>query len=261
MTKLILFRFHKEPDVCGQNLALLRKMNPDVQIHGMYGGFGGVASLPKELCAMMDSVWALPFEDPLYNWMNGDLCTRWWFKDFGHQFDFTHLCTVAWDMLYLKPLDQVFPDLAPDTNYMSLSATYGELLDSGWPWIQGRFKSHIDALLKMFADEGHPVAIETLSFAMMAGSVMCRKFLERFAQRSAPSYSNDEVRMVLFSHVLGIPLLNNGFVTDGNNHLDASVAVGEAGCGEAEVRGVLAKGGKVIHPVRQVIPRFDAIFS
>lgn len=85
MTQAIHFRFHKEFDVCLQNLNLLRRMNPDVPIHGMYGGFGGVQSLPQELIAKCDTMWALPFEDPLYNWMNGDLCTRWWFKDFGHR--------------------------------------------------------------------------------------------------------------------------------------------------------------------------------
>ena len=63
----ILFRFHKAFDVCAQNLELLRKLNPNTPIHGLYGGAGGVEALPPDFRERFDSLFALPFEDPQNN--------------------------------------------------------------------------------------------------------------------------------------------------------------------------------------------------
>jgi hypothetical protein len=38
MKRVVLFRFHQNREVCLNRLDLLRRYNPGVEIHGMYGG-------------------------------------------------------------------------------------------------------------------------------------------------------------------------------------------------------------------------------
>jgi hypothetical protein len=40
--RLIVFRFHKAPLVCRSRIALLRRLNPDVPICGLFGGPHGI---------------------------------------------------------------------------------------------------------------------------------------------------------------------------------------------------------------------------
>jgi len=253
MTTHILFRFHKDFDVCAQSLHLLRRMNPGMPIHGMYGGFGGLESLPAELTTMMDTVWAIPFEDPAYNWKNGDLCLRWWFKDFGYAQDFTHLAVVEWDLLYLKSMADAYGPLQPDTIQMSLVDGYKNLLDEKWPWIQGSYKWQVDALLEKLEDEGRPVDIESLTFGVMGGCVICRKFLELYAKETVCSYSNDEVRMAIYARLFGIPFVDNGFCDPKHSMFDASVPSDGEGLTIADIKRVMADGAKAVHPIRQLI--------
>jgi len=249
---LILFRFHKQFDVCLQNVWLLRKLNPAAALYGMYGGFGGAAAIPRELTEAMDGVYALPYEDPYYNWKNGDLCVRWWHKEIGHRLDFTHLCVAEWDMLYLKPMVDVFSGLAPDTNYVALSGSYTKLLAEGWPWIQGNCKGQVEALLRKLKEEERAIVIEDLSFGIFGGCVLCRKFLDLYAQKSIPSYSNDEVRLALYADLFGIPMVDSGFLHDKRNKTNADGDGGDV-YGAAEVDEVIARGGNIIHPVRSLI--------
>ena len=261
MTTHILFRFHKAFDVCAQNLKLLRKLNPSTPIHGMYGGSGGLESLPQDLTSLMDSVWAIPLEDPYNNWKNGDICIRWWFKDHGHLYPFSHLVVVEWDMLYFKPLEGMFGPLQPDANYMSLVDKYQVMLESKWPWIQGSWKWQVDAILKQLEEKGSPVDIETLTFGVMGGCVLSRAFLEAFSKETVFGYSNDEVRMSIYAKALDIPVLDNGFYSDGNNMFDASVEAGGKGFNLETIRQVLAKGGKTVHPVREIIAGLADLFG
>lgn len=249
----ILFRFHKNVDVCAQNIALLRAMNPGLPIHGLYGGFGGLQALPEDFAALFDTLYALPFEDPAYNWQHGDLCLRWWFKDFGHAQEFSHLYVAEWDMLYLHPLAQVYGDLQPDANYVSISNTYNGHIADKWPWIQGFYKWQVDGLLEQLTEQGMPVAIEELSFGAMGGCVICRKFFERYVERPVYSYSNDEVRLVLYSRAFGIPVLDNGFYSDKKSLINASVEAEKNGYQIEDIRRILSAGGRIIHPIRSVI--------
>lgn len=243
----ILFRFHNHFDICEQNLRLLRLMNPDVPIHGMYGG---VEAVPEACAALLDTLYALPFEDKHYNWMHGDICVRWWHKQEGHKYDFTHLCVVEWDFVYLKSLDEIYKGFKKEGNYIAISGPYQELLDEDWPWIQGRFKGAID---KLKEDTG--VAIEDLSFGIFGGCVLCRSFLDKLVERQVASYSNDEVRLSVYSYLFDVPLNDVGFLTDKKNIVCAFNSVYDRG----DLIRAIKNGADVIHPIRVVIPDIQSL--
>lgn len=244
----ILFRFHKAFDVCLQNVRHLRRLNPGVPIHGLYGGAGACKAVPTELAEALDSLYFLPFEDAAYNWKNGDICIRWWFKKRGVQLDFTHLCVVEWDLYYLKPLPELFDGLPEGVNWLALSGPYRKMVEEGWPWIQGFYQRAFDALVEEIGSE-KPLDLESLSFGIYGGAVLCRPFLEALADRPVRSYCNDEVRATLYAHLFGTPIRDSGFLTDKRNLFNAE----NEEYTEADIARVRARDGNAIHPIRVLL--------
>lgn len=245
----ILFRFHKSFDVCAQNLDIIRKLNPGVPIHGLYGGFGGNKTVPKFLKERLDSLFAVPLDDPFYAWMHGDLCFRLWYKTVGHKFEFSHLFVIEWDWLYLKPLKKVYRKLQDGANYLTIADSYEGHLKHKWPWIRGHYRAQFMALVKMIRKE-KPLDLKGMLFGICCGCVLCRPFLDKFIQRQIPSYCNDEVRLRLYSALFDIPVIDNGAMSCGLNKIDASGKI----YNEKDIDRVLAKGGFALHAVRELIP-------
>ncbi|MEZ0224586.1 MAG: hypothetical protein ACAH83_08540 [Alphaproteobacteria bacterium] len=247
MTARILFRFHHNEQVCCQNLHILRLLNPDVAIDGMYGGPGAP---PQAVVDLLDNCWTIPLEDPHYKWKNGDLCVRWWFKQEGHKHSFSHLSLIEWDLLLLKSLAGIFGTFDANTNYASLFGDTAEAKRINWYWIREQFGYEIGRTLHHLNESGKPVDFDKLEFGIMGGCVFSRKFLEMFAAGEIRSHSNDEARFSVYSAAYGIPLKDNGLLRDPRNRFNAD----NQEYGESDLDAVISAGGKVIHPLRIVIP-------
>lgn len=254
MSERILFRFHKNFEVCRQNIRLLRLQNPGIPIDGMFGGEGSLGDFPADFTALFDTLWAFPLDDPHYKWKNGDLCTRWWFKETGHRHDFTHLYLIEWDLLFLKPLAEVFGTLEQDCNYASIFGDCAEAKKKEWYWIREQFGHETGRMLHHLKETGRPVDFENLNFGIMGGCVFSRKFLEMFSAEWVSSHSNDECRLSIYSAAYGIPLLDNRLMADTRNRFNAD----NNEYSEQDLDAVLAAGGAVIHPLRIVIDGIDS---
>ena len=155
-------------------------------------------------------------------------------------------------MIFVKPLKDVFPSLEKDVNYSSLFGSYAKAKESGWYWIKQQFGYETKGLLKELKKNGMPVDIESLSFGIMGGAILCRTFLERYAAKPVSSHSNDEVRFSIYSAAFGITLKNNGILDNvdaGKNLFNAE----NEELFEKDIDHVIAQGGDVIHPIRHVI--------
>lgn len=256
MTDIILFRYHRAYDVCVQTLQLLRKLNPDTPIHGLYGGNDLLEDIPSELTSLLDSNWAIPIDDFYYKWKNGDLCVRWWFREKGRDISFDHAYFLEWDMLLFKPLSVIYGPLDKDTNYSTIFGDFDYARSINWYWIREQFGVETDQLLEHLAERGKAVDIKSLSFSTMGGAVFCRGFLELYSNEPVPCYSNDELRLSVYSKAFNIPLKNN-FIADkarrGLNLYSADGAIYT----EDDVNAVLSKNGDLIHPIRIVIDGLD----
>jgi hypothetical protein len=245
----ILFRFHKDPAVCIQNLQILRRLNPGLAIDGLYGGENVRENLPEELTQLFDTFWAIPIEDPYYKWKNGDLCARWWYKEAGFRLSFSHLYFIEWDMLFVRPLAQAYGPLKEDCNYASVFGSCDDARKSHWYWIREQFGVEVGETLDLLKQQGHAVDFDSLDFAIMGGAVFCRKFLDLYTAQPVPSHSNDEARFSLWSAALGIPLLDNSLMRDSRNRFNAE----NKNYYESDVNAVIASGGSLVHPLRIVI--------
>lgn len=249
MTARILYRFHKNFDVCIQNLGLLKKLNPGIPVHGMYGGNDDVSTLPPQLTGMFDTLWRIPMEDPWYKWMHGDLCARWWFKEHGHQHAFDHLYMIEWDMLFIRPLVNAYGALKADCNYGSIFGNCEQAKKDGWYWIKEQYGHALGSTLRILKGAGREVDFDNLDFAIMGGAVFCRKFMEMYAAQTVPSHSNDEARFAVYSAAFKIPLLDNTLIRDPRNRYNADNKEYSA----ADLDAVIAAGGNVLHPFRIVV--------
>jgi hypothetical protein len=94
--RLVLFRFDRAPLTCRSHIALLRQLNPDVPVHGLYGGPPGVRVGALRLLGApflgLDSV-HVSTREPTWNWKNGDLAMLDWYRRRGRRltFDVLHV--------------------------------------------------------------------------------------------------------------------------------------------------------------------------
>lgn len=260
MTTIILFRCHRAYDVCIQALAQLRKLNPHIPIHGLYGGDDALTAIPHSLTDMLVSNWLMPLDDPYYKWKNGDLCARLWFKEHGTHIPFEHAYFLEWDMLFLKPLNDVYGHLEQDTNYGTTFGNFDHIAKTRWYWMREQYGVETDKLMEHLDTLGKPVDMKTLSFDILGGTVFCRAFLQRYSAQPIPSYTNDEVRLSFYSEAFGIPLKNNGIKDKSNQGRNIYLSDNEV-LGEKDVDYVLQQGGAVIHPLRVVIENMDEKIS
>ena len=249
MSAIVLFRYSRELPICLQALRLVRALNPGLPIHGLYGG-DVLEELPAELTDLLESNWRMPTDDFFYKWKNGDLCARAWFQAHGRHLSFDHVYLLEWDMLFLKPLHQVYGPLEPGANYATLFGDHAYAQEIEWHWITYHYRWETRQLLDHLAEDGLPVVLEDLSFAIMGGTVFCRPFLERFASMAVPSYSNDELRLSVYSAAFGIPLYDNRIHPRGGEDGNIYYANNEDVLTPAHVETVMARGGAVLHPVR-----------
>src|SRR5262245_227886 len=106
MKRIILFRFHQAFRLCKNRIALIRMFNPGADIYGLYGGPRKNSSQAKNM--PLKHVWEIPLDDPYWKWVNGDLCVRWWFKDFGRSLEFDMVHLFEWDMVLLDSVENLF---------------------------------------------------------------------------------------------------------------------------------------------------------
>src|SRR5262249_22521285 len=104
MRRLILFRFHDRPAICAGRIRHLRALNPDVAIHGLYGGPDDAAPALPEL----DTTYTLAGKSAHWKWKHSDLAARQWFQDVGRGMAFDILHLVEWDLLLSAPLDALY---------------------------------------------------------------------------------------------------------------------------------------------------------
>jgi len=237
--RAILFRFHKEFDVCRGRIALLRRLNPGLPVYGMYGG--GPEGLPEAAKLPLDDFYEVPSEDSHWKWRNGDLCVRLWFKDRGRSFDFDVLHLVEWDLLILDPLEQVFAHVNDGVGLTAIRPI-ADMIKEDWEWVTQTMGSWEWKKLNEFVRAELGWEGESFGAAFPAAS-FSRVFLERYAAIRPPGYCNDEVRVPLFALAFGMTLHDTGiqygpyFDCDGN------------AVDEAALRRGIAEGVRAFHPV------------
>lgn len=138
--RVAVFRFHRDPLISRVRVGLLRRLNPGVGVHGIFGGGGGVREAACRATGRrllgLDTLYCSP-RDGHWNWKNGDLVLLDWYREHGHRLSFDVLHLVEWDLLLTEPLDRLYASVPPEA--VGLTAlTPLSVIGGDWRWLAGR---------------------------------------------------------------------------------------------------------------------------
>lgn len=236
--RAILFRFHKEFEICRNHLEILRTYNPGIPIHGLYGGTQKDEAAARKL--PLDSFFMIPLEDPYWKWLHGDLAIRWWFKEVGRRYQFDLLHVFEWDMVLLESIVERYRQIT-DGVAITGRKPLKQVFDT-WYWVaEKRGRAEWDALLervkKNYSYRKQPWC------GIFGGVILSRTFIERYAKEDVWSLCNDEVRVPLYAQAYGLPVHDTGlrgewFSTDDKTFTPSQIVK------------AYAAGQTAFHPVR-----------
>lgn len=210
MKRAVIFRFYKEPSICKNRLELLKKFNPKICIFGIFSG--SIKSYEKKfryLETHFEDVFLIKGKHHYWKWINGDLTLREWYKKVGRKTDFDMFHIIDWDLLMFDSLDNIYRRIPK--NCVGLTGLIPmKPVEKEWDWVsEGIGKKEWEKLIG-YVKKRHGYISEPYG-SLGPGACLPRKFLEKYSQTKVPELCHEEVRIPLFSQLLGFKLYDTGF--------------------------------------------------
>jgi hypothetical protein len=234
---------------------LLRTLNPDVPIYGLFGGPRRVPGRALRMLVGLDALHSSS-EPARWNWLHSDLAAAAWFREVGHRLPFDVLHVVEWDLLLLAPLESLYASVAEGSVGLTALTPTSEL-EQEWTWLRRESnRREWEALLTRARSEwGYD---GTPHGCLAGGSCFPRSFLEAYAAIDPPVLCNDELRLPLFAQILGFPLADTRLRGPWRGERDHPLFHFRAADVSLEaIKAELAKPGgwRAFHPVRRRLDR------
>jgi len=209
MNKTIaLFRYHKDAEVCANHLALFRKFNPEVEVHGVFGGDRKVFEEMKSRL-QLDSDHFLESITDESKWKSFDFVLKEWYRQAGRNLSFDRLFLLEWDFLAFKPINEIFPVLS-DQQLAFSGLVPMRKIEKKWYWTSSEARKPEWEFLNSFNKDRYNFS-GTYFACVCPGMNISRKFLESMETLDLPEYCNDEVRFPLYAQLAGFELKDTGF--------------------------------------------------
>lgn len=212
MQKIIIFRFDRRIRICQNHLKRIRKLNPDLPIHGIYGGIEkDFPKYKKGLRKYFATLYCIKNRADRWKWKNFDLALCDWYKDVGRSIDFDMAYVIEWDLVLLESIEKMYAHIKNGelglTNLIKLST-----IENQWYWTTREpHKSEWAKLLALAKNQYHysqkPYASQ--------GPGLCfpKAFLEKYSKLKVPDLVHDELRVPLYAQILGFPMKDTLFTT------------------------------------------------
>lgn len=204
--RAILFRFHKNADVCASRIKRLKQQNPNIPIHGIGENITGVQKLFK---AGMESLYVITNQSPRWKWLNGDLAVKHWYENYGNTIDFDVLHIVEWDLVLTDSLTNLYPDADTETVYLTGVIPTTIAQERGWTAITGN-RAVLVEMVEEYAQQVWGDVSESRT-CLFPGTMLPRPFLEQYASADIPEIVNDELRTTIFADSMGFTIKDTGF--------------------------------------------------
>jgi hypothetical protein len=257
-TRIALFQFHSDIELCRSRITLLERFNPGLRIFGLYGGPTDMLRDARALEAYgIEHVHHDPRHLPAWNKKNTDLAVAGWYRDVGRSISFDRLDVVQWDLLFFAPLDRVYPIMPKDAVALSGLIPLTDV-SHVWAWtvdepLAGESATFVARVREQFGDR---VAFYA---CLGPGYSLSSVFLDRYARLDVDDVGHDELRLPVFAQIVGVDVADTGFYP---RWVDADVErtfnADAAEIDPSVVASELAQpcGRRVFHPCRH---RFDAV--
>jgi len=209
MSKTIaIFRYHKYVEVCANHLDLFRKINPDIEIHGIYGGERKEYEEIKSQLHL-DSDFFLENLSDETKWKSFDIVLKEWYRQIGKGLSFDRIFLLEWDLLIFKSIAEIFPNLSDRQLAFSGLVSLCKI-EKKWYWTSNESKKLEWESLKSFIKDGYNFSGPYFA-CVCPGMNISRKFLESIEFIDLPEYCNDELRFTIYADLAGFELRNSRF--------------------------------------------------
>ncbi len=210
MQRIIIFRFHKFPLICANRLKLLKKLNPNVSIFGIYGGEEKYLSkFEKYLSKYLEDIYFIKDKSSSWKWKNFDLVLRNWYKQVGENIHFDMAHIIEWDLILCESLDDIYSNIRK--NELGVTAlTRLNLVEDRWSWTSEEpYKSEWLNLLAFVKKEYDYNCKPNGSLG--PGLCLPKSFLEKFSNAKIPELCHDELRIPLYAQIFDFKCRNTEF--------------------------------------------------
>jgi hypothetical protein len=208
MRLAILFWFYKDFDLCVERIALLRRLNPEIPIYGLYGGAPEEADYARRLVgARLDNWWAFEADvDRHWRWLHGDQLIAAWMRERGRDLPWDTVVLAQWDHLFLAPMAQLFGGLGEGEALFSGFRPMDEVR-AWWGWAGGRDEERrarlegFEQVLRTELGYGGP-----LFCCLFIVACLPRAFLERYAAEAPAEAGFLEYKMPTLAAAWNVPV-------------------------------------------------------
>ncbi len=208
---IILFRLHKEPEVAFERLKIVQHYNPGLEVHVLYGGEEAGEKVARDMFqGSAKTFWRYAQDKPVeWKWRHSDLMLKAWFREVGHSLDFDFLYSYEYDLLTLKPLEQIYPDIDDQTLALAACEPFTEAIENRWTWTsreneRPKFLEFQDYLKRQYG-----IARQE-KVCLGPGPLLPRKFIEAFSETEDIELVHDELAYPAYAQALGFSTVKHG---------------------------------------------------
>ncbi len=217
MKLAILFWFYKEPEVSKNHLELLKRLNPNTPIYGLFGGEPSSESKYKKLLTpYLDDFYSTNMEsgNAKYKvpsnkkWISGEMMLLEWYQHRGYKLKWDSIAIVQWDLLILEPLSKLFKGIKPGQVYISGTQDYTLVHEKKWWWtMKGKkhrkdFLEFLEYLKKEYSFTANPLV------CLFIFQIFPRIFWQKFALVKNPQLGMLEYKMPTYAKIFKIPFFH-----------------------------------------------------
>ncbi|CAN5647965.1 hypothetical protein BH23PAT1_BH23PAT1_1440 [soil metagenome] len=208
---ILLFRFHKEPNIARERIKILKYYNPDLPIYALYGGQrGGLEQACLAVDELVENVWSFPGNKNVeWKWQHADLMLKAWYRDFGHSVNFDFLYSYEYDLLTLAPLIELYPDITDDTLALSAYTKFTDKIENTWFWTAKEpFKTGFKVFNEGFLSK---YGIKRQQYICLGtGPVLPKAFLDRWSKTKDGEDVHDQIVYPAYAEAFGFKAVDNG---------------------------------------------------
>ena len=210
MNRIILYRYHNNPDFCIDRLKSIKQYNPHTPVYGMFGGEEDEYEAYNDILKdYLDGNYCIRNKSSFWKWKNSDLAYRLWFMDYGKNIQFDSIVVLEWDLILFDNIENIYGHINADQIGLT-GLTPLSKIEKEWFWTRNpeQRKYWLELLEHVEKEFNYN---EQPHGALCPGVCLPRKFLEKYASIEPLELCHDELRIPLYGQALGFSLVDTGF--------------------------------------------------
>lgn len=235
MNRIILFRFHKNADICANRIKILKNQNHNIPIYGVGEDINGINKLYDN---GLENLHTINNKSDRWKWLNGDFVIQDWYNSKGKYIDFDICHIIEWDMILTDSIENIYSHI----DIGSIGITGLKPINKvNKNWLNGRY-NEINYLIDYFSKE---IRYKDLEMGIFPGLSVPKQFLEDINSLDIPNIANDEIRISVLANMLDYTVKDTNLSDANSNKFNTKNNIVDVSDITDDI--------KAYHPVRDIV--------